>query len=138
MKLLVKDCAKNKTVLIGEIRGDTLIKIVEQKKHFMSNENGYGINADGMMMMVKRGVKTIRIVETDTGTTFEVPVQVWDDVGKLANYGHGPQIFLSMKYYKLVNKETDQADYTEEGMKKLHDAMAQVFGKKLPIQTKIV
>jgi len=116
MKLLVKNTAKNKMVLVGEIKGDKLIKRVEQSKHFMRNENGYGIQADGLMNMVKRRVKTIRIIEEDTRTIFEVPVSVWDKNGTIANYGHGSQVFLSIKYYTLIKKEESESAPSEVTM----------------------
>ena len=117
MRLLVKDWAKNKMVLVGEVRGDKLIKRVEHEHHFMVNENGYGISADGMLQLVEWRVKIIRIIEEDTKNIFEIPVKTWDEKGVIKNYGHGSQVFLNMKYYKLIKnkRETPLQEITLDG-----------------------
>lgn len=131
MKLYVQDWAKGKTVLVGNIIGDTLHKVVNNRKHFMRNQGGYGISEEGLGEAKKRGVKTIRIFEQDTGQTFEVSLSDWMQEGTRANYGHGQQVFLPLKFYRLVASEEQQSlDYTEDGMKKMHEAMKKLFGKK--------
>jgi len=128
MKLYVKDTAKNQSVLVGVIMGDTLMKHVERRKHFMRVENGYGINKEGLAELVKRHVRFIRIHESDTENQYETEVKDWRDFGHTINYGHGTQVFLPMRYYKIWQEPI--LEYTENGLKKKYEIMREVLIKK--------
>lgn len=99
MKLLTYDPAKGKTVLCGELVGDTLFRWVEPK-HFMRVLQGYGIQEVAFQEMVKRGVKLIVLKETATEQKWEAHIDVWMNSSKIADYGHGKQRFLSLKFMK--------------------------------------
>lgn len=97
MKLLTFDPKKNKKVLIGEIAGDTLFRDVEAK-HFMNVLQGYGIQEVGFSDAISKGVKFIVLKEAHTGKRWKSDIDTWKLHGKVADYGHGKQRFLSMKY----------------------------------------
>lgn len=100
MRLLTKDKAKKKIVLVGELIGDTLFKTVEQSKHFMRVCHSYGIQIPAYEECIKRDIKTIIIRETDTGFVWETKMSDWIEHGATMDYGSGKQRFLSLKYYK--------------------------------------
>ena len=101
MKLLVYDPAKQKDVLIGEIQDGVLHREVKPE-HFMKIVDGYGIQENGFQKLITEAVKEI-VMRTEAGTTYSATVQTWLDHSKVADYGHGKQRFLSLKY--MTTKE---------------------------------
>ena len=99
MKLLTYDPAKNRTVLCGELIGDTLFRDVEAK-HFMRVVQGYGIQEVAFQKILEEGIKKIVLKEKHTKKNWEATTDRWIDKGKVIDYGHGKQRFLSMKYMK--------------------------------------
>lgn len=115
-RLYVTDSAKGRKVLVGTIVGDRLIKRVEREKHFFRLENGYAMNSEAILELLNRGVKVIKIIESDTGDVYETTVNWWNKWGKQANYGHGLQIFLNMKYFTLIKEKKEETqDATLDG-----------------------
>lgn len=100
-KLIVKtfDKAKNKEVVCGYIFGDTYYRTVENK-HFMVKYNGYGIQKDVLTKLAAKGIENIKIT-TKRGTKHLTTVRNWVTKGKSGRYGHGDQIFLSIKAMKV-------------------------------------
>ena len=103
-KLLVLDPAKEKLVLCGYVNGDTFIRNVVSYKHFMKIVGGYGIQELAFAELEKRDIKNVLLKETDTGKSWYSKLDDWTTNGKVANYGHGQQRFLSMKDMLLVQK----------------------------------
>jgi len=99
MKLLTYDPAKKKKVLCGELVGDTLFRWVKPE-HFMRVVQGYGIQEIAFQEIMKQGVKKIVLKETHTEQRWEADVETWKYRGKVADYGHGKQRFLSLKYMR--------------------------------------
>jgi len=97
MKLLAWDPTKKKKVLCGELIGNTLFRWVEPR-HFMEVVGGYGIQESAFHEAVKRGVKTIVLKETHTNQRWEAPIKNWLEHCHIADYGHGKQRFLGLKY----------------------------------------
>jgi hypothetical protein len=96
-KLYTWDPGKNKKVLCGEIQGTALFRWVEPQ-HFMRVVDGYGIQEIAFQEIVKRGVRLIILKETATEQRWEATTETWLQHSKVADYGHGKQRFLSMKY----------------------------------------
>lgn len=96
MKLLVTDPNKHKQVLVGEVVDGVLRRQVKPE-HFMKVVDGYGIQEVAFQGLFEHAVKKI-ILETDFGTEYSADVQTWLDHGRVADYGHGKQRFLSLKY----------------------------------------
>lgn len=93
-----------KYMRMGTVIGDVFFKTVEAK-HFMKIVNGYGLQYDAFAQFVMRGVKKIEVLERHTGNTWLSDVVTWTVHGKVADYGRGKQIFLSLKYMALVDKK---------------------------------
>jgi len=100
------DPKKRKYQLIGTKLGDTLVKRVN-KNHFMRMVNGYGIQYDAFNDFLKKGIKKIVISEKESGNKWESETEEWFINGKVADYGHGKQVFLSLKYMNLKKKLTN-------------------------------
>jgi len=97
MKILTWDSKKGKKVLCGELIGDTLFRDVEAK-HFMRVLQGYGIQEVAFQEILSRGAKYIILKETHTDKRWKADVETWKMHSKVADYGHGKQRFLSLKY----------------------------------------
>lgn len=99
MKLLAFDPAKKKQVLCGEIAGTSLFRWVKPE-HFMRVLQGYGIQEVAFQKICEEELKMIILKEEHTGLNWEAPVEIWKLHGKVMDYGHGKQRFLSLKYMK--------------------------------------
>ena len=107
-KLLVKDPTKDKLVLAGFVDGDTFRRHVTSYRHFMKIVGGYGIQEIAFEELQKRKIKNILLEEKDTGKSWYSKLDDWTEHGKVADYGHGRQRFLSMRYMLLVQKGGDK------------------------------
>lgn len=90
--------------LMGTKIGDIFFKTVAEK-HFMRVIGGYGLQYDAFACFEKEGIKEIEVLEYHTGITWLSKPKEWFEHGKIADYGRGKQIFLSLKYMKRKNKE---------------------------------
>lgn len=97
MKILTYDPKKGKKVLCGNLVGDTLFRDVEAK-HFMQVLQGYGIQEVVFQEILSMGVKYIILKETHTDKRWKADTETWRLKSKVADYGHGKQRFLSLKY----------------------------------------
>jgi len=74
----------------------------------MRKVQGYGMDLPVFKDLLVKGVERLVIMETDTGDRLETTPQDWQEHGKVADMGHGRQIFLSEKYhYKHSSTFTD-------------------------------
>lgn len=106
VKLLTFDPRKRKKVLVGKIIGDTLFRKMVKRKHFMKVVDGYGIQEQAMVELLRRGVQKVIIIETDTKRRWKSRIQDWIKHGKVADYsGHGKQRFLSLRYMRSFAKD---------------------------------
>ena len=89
---------------MGEKIGDVFFKTVEAK-HFMRVVGGYGLQYDAFSNFTANGINHIYVYERHTGNVWQARVADWVGHGHIADYGRGKQIFLSLKYMALKNKE---------------------------------
>ena len=99
MKLTAFDPGKNKYVLCGEVVGDTLFRWVKPE-HFMRVLQGYGIQEVAFQKIMMEGLKKIVLKEEKTEQRWEADVETWKLNSKIADYGHGKQRFLSLKFMR--------------------------------------
>ena len=113
-KVYCFDPKYKKLMLMGRKIGNTFFKTVEPK-HFMRMVNGYGFQYDAFACFEAEGITDIEILEHHTGVTWQSKPREWFDHGKIADYGRGKQIFLSLKYMHQKNKqkELDERNRTE-------------------------
>ena len=90
--------------LMGNKIGDVFFKKVESK-HFMRVIGGYGLQYDAFACFEEEGIETIEVLESHTKNIWVSKRQDWFEHGKIADYGRGKQIFLSLKFMKKKNKE---------------------------------
>lgn len=101
MKLMTYDPAKKKMVLVGYWNKDK--KLLGRKvgpQHFMRVLQGYGIQNDVFQQIIKSGIKHIALKEIHTGDILLSNVKSWLNEGRVKDYGHGKQRFLSVKYMR--------------------------------------
>ena len=103
-KLLVFDPAKQKLVLCGYVDGDTFLRDVNSKIHFMNVVGGYGVQELAFAELAKRNMQNVILKEVDTNLNWYSKFSDWTEHGKVADYGHGKQRFLSKKYMVVVQK----------------------------------
>jgi len=96
MKLLITDPTKHKEVLVGDVEGEVLLRRVKPE-HYMRVVEGYGIQEAAFNALPAYGVQKIVLI-TDSGAIYGSDLQIWLDHGRVADYGHGKQRFLSLKY----------------------------------------
>lgn len=96
-------------MLMGNKVGDVFFKTVEEK-HYMVVVGGYGFQYDAFVNFEQEGIKEIQILERHTGNTWVTKPKDWTEHGRIADYGRGKQIFLSLKYMHLLNKEKIQKE----------------------------
>lgn len=89
---------RGRVVKAGYIEGDTFHKTVDRKKHYMRVVGGYGIQSHVFNQL---NVKNIKLKEK-RGKTWTIPLEVWKEHGKEADYGYGKQVFLSENYYETI------------------------------------
>lgn len=89
------DEGKDKMVTCGEIVGDTYFRDVKME-HFMIKLQSFGIQEEVLNRLVKERVRNI-VLKTKK-KPFKSTLTDWIYYGKLANFGHGEQVFLSTKY----------------------------------------
>lgn len=123
MKLLTYDPAKKKKVLIGEIIGDTLFRWVKPE-HYMQVVGGYGIQEVGFQEALKRQIRWIILKAEWTYMRWKADIETWKIHGRVADYGHGKQRFLSLKYMRSHNvAEQDwRTKKKEEARQAIEDA----------------
>jgi hypothetical protein len=105
MRLYTQDPKKNKKVLCGHIRENKFFRIVKPE-HFMRVVGGYGIQEGAFEQLLEHKVNTILLVEPKK--VWKSKLQDWFDHGRVADYGHGKQRFLGIKYMKGIKYEADQ------------------------------
>lgn len=104
------DPGLKKVVKMGTKIGDTFFKTVEPA-HFMQVVNGYGFQYDAFACFEAEDIAKIEILEHHTGITWQSKPLEWFKHGKIADYGRGKQIFLSLKYMHKKDKEKLARDH---------------------------
>lgn len=106
------DIAKRKFVKCGDVVGDTLVRHVSSK-HFMRVVNGYGIQEEAFGKVIERGINHISLIVDTTDVSWNSTIKDWKEYGKVADYGHGKQRFLSMKYMHAKKLQAEKAEITK-------------------------
>lgn len=101
--------------LMGNKIGDVFFKKVESK-HFMRVIGGYGLQYDAFACFAEEGIKLIEVLESHTKNTWVSKPEDWFEHGKIADYGRGKQIFLSLKYMKKKNRAAIDAEIEKRDM----------------------
>lgn len=103
-KVYCFDPKYQKYMKMGTKIGDVFFKTVEAK-HFMRVVGGYGLQYDAFAEFKGAGIKEVQVLEHHTGQTWVSKPDDWFANGKIADYGRGKQIFLSLKYMRRKDKE---------------------------------
>ena len=88
--------------------GSVFFKKVEGK-HFMKILNGYGLQYDAFCELENEGMNEIYIIKKKSKKVWVSKPGDWLKNGKIADYGRGKQIFLSLKFMKLKDTEKEKA-----------------------------
>lgn len=95
---------RGRSVAIGTLRKKSdkkyFHKKVTRSKHLMRMFEAYGIQKEAFNKYLRGKDITIVIEEQDTSDTFLSHVRDWEEHASYQNYGHGRQMFLSIKYMK--------------------------------------
>lgn len=90
--------------IVGLIEGDTFKKKVKRKVHYLEKLNAYGIQKSMIRTLQKHNVKFVEVFETDTGDTYRTLLSNYLKHAFERDFGHGPQLFLPLKYFEIVSK----------------------------------
>lgn len=110
-----------KLMLMGNKVGNVFFKTVENK-HFMRVVGGYGLQYDAFACFETEGITDVEVLEHHTGITWQSKTKDWFLHGKIADYGRGKQIFLSLKYMHKKDKEKEARRLAEQERKR-HDSI---------------
>lgn len=91
------DPNKQEEVLCGEVISNVFYRHVGPE-HYMRKIKGYGIQDEAFHQI--ENVDTILIIQKDTGEVFSSTPQTWKEKGKVMDFGHGKQVFLSTSHMK--------------------------------------
>lgn len=127
-KVYCFDPKYRKLMLMGNKVGNTFFKSVEQK-HYMVIVGGYGFQYDAFIDFEKEGIEKIQILERHTGHTWESKPSEWIANGKIADYGRGKQIFLSMKFMRMVDKKKQKEEAEKKEAERTRINQERLFGK---------
>ena len=97
IKVRTMDPEKNVLVTCGFIDETTFIRNVKPE-HFMRVVGGYGIQEAVFDALKDRKITDIILQVEGSGTKWLSKLDDWIAHGKVANYGHGRQRFLSTSY----------------------------------------
>lgn len=127
-KVYCFDPKYKKLMTMGNKVGNTFFKTVEQK-HYMVVVGGYGFQYDAFIDFEKEGITEIQILEHHTGHTWKSKPADWIEHGKIADYGRGKQIFLSMKYMQMVDKKKLAQEAEKKEADRARINQERLFGK---------
>lgn len=111
-KVYCFDPSYKKYMLMGFKVGNVFFKKVESK-HFMKICNGYGLQYDAFVLFQENGIEKIRIIESGQDRAWKSTPSDWLEHGKIADYGRGKQIFLSLKFMHMIDMQKVQEEYNK-------------------------
>lgn len=105
-KLYAFDSGRGRKVLVGQVIGNALLlrKNAEQR---MKKFDAYGIDERAFNEAKKAGIVEIRIHRLDNDQRLKASIETWETKSKTMDYGHGKQLFLSIKYMELYEAMLD-------------------------------
>lgn len=84
----------------GVVKGRTLVRKVQYKKHFFWKYAGYSFGR-AFLDKVRNDIDTIQIQEEDTGRVFQVTLTKFDQYSKEVSCGYD-QVVLALEYFDQV------------------------------------
>lgn len=126
IKAYCYDPKYKKLMTMGNKIGDVFFKTVESK-HFMRVVGGYGLQYDAFACFESEGIKSVEVLEHHTGITWQSAVKDWFAHGKIADYGRGKQIFLSLKYMHQKNKAKIAEELHKQEVKRAKIIQDKIF-----------
>lgn len=105
-KLYAFDSGRGKKVLIGQVIGNALL-IRKNADQRMKKFDAYGIDERAFGDAKKNGIVEIRIHRLDTEQRLKASTEIWETKSKTMDFGHGKQLFLSIKYMEQYEPQLD-------------------------------
>lgn len=91
---------------VGSLQGVTFVKQVKRSRHFHRRTESWGVQKDVLAELERRGVKEVRVEDTETGTVYLAPLQTFWEHGFTLDFGHGEQVFLRVQYWQVIKSDT--------------------------------
>ncbi len=92
-----------KKQIVGELGQDSVFrKRVNSLKHFMKQMSGYGLDKKIVSSLKEKECIKIKILEDGT-KLYEIFLEDFIKHGVERDYGHGLQVFCSLKYFTRLN-----------------------------------
>ena len=106
MIVVTLDKQKDKLVKVGILTKNKVFKkIVDERKHFMHKEQGYGIQIEVMEQLAKLGCSKIFITVKPTNLKYSVDFNTWKNYNRIKDYGHGLQSFFPLNKMQVSIEE---------------------------------
>ncbi|MCL6442802.1 MAG: hypothetical protein K6T83_04975 [Alicyclobacillus sp.] len=87
--------------VIGEIDGNVFLTKRKRATHYVRALHGYAIQTEVFEDLLTRGVRLIRVEETDTNTVWETSIDTFNEHAVRFDYGHGPQLALHERFWTI-------------------------------------
>lgn len=95
---------KGKLCTVGEIFNQCFYKRVKLSKHLYVTLDAWGIDSQVFNTIVTVECRRIKILDVESGQIYECNVQDYQNYAKYLHFKpHRAQVFLSRKFFKLIN-----------------------------------
>lgn len=99
MELYTFDKVKNRSVKVGVVIGNTFVKKVNRKKHYLRMISGYAIQSDIVEKLYQLDIKQIKFIE-DKSRTYIIFIEDFKLYSKKIDLKHGLQYAIPERYLK--------------------------------------
>ena len=98
-----KPVRKSSGRIIGYIRGDTFVKYASAAIHMLRDPKGWAIDEAALEKARLAGVKSVVIIDQDTGKIYSAPLSVFKEKGIFIERGYGKQRCLPLEFWTVTN-----------------------------------
>lgn len=106
---------------VGQVIGDTFVKDITNR-HMLKEPEAIANDIQALHDAERAGAVYCVFTNTDTGIVYRAPIaKIWD-MGKTFNWGHGDQIYLTLRNWQQTRNpeyteptHTDTPEYSETG-----------------------
>jgi hypothetical protein len=100
-KIIMLDNGK----VVGEVQDNTFFKRVSGSRHFLRIPPAIAFNLETIEQAVKFGAVNICVTDSDDDAEYWSLIKVIQAKGVKFERGHGPQIYLPMKWWSSAGKQ---------------------------------
>jgi len=89
---------------IGRIEGNRFRKQIAGSRHMLQRPPAIAIDAEAYEQQIRPKVEFLEVVDTETGTVYQVSVGRFDQLKKPIDRGWGRQYYLALPLWDVVRR----------------------------------